>query len=1075
MPETVYLIDVYSLVFQVFHAIPEMTSPRGLPTNAVFGFTRDILNILRQKQPDSLICAADPPGPVERETWYPAYKAERAPAPEGLVPQFSMVREMITSFGIPLLEIPGWEADDVIATLVHQAEARGMDVCIVSNDKDLRQLLSPQVKIYHVRKDLYLNADDLMADWGVRPDQVIDFQSLVGDAVDNVPGVPLVGPKKASALLKQWGTLDEVLAHADEAPGAKLKENLKAFADQARLSKRLVTLKRDLPLEFDWESARIGKWDQNRLQDLFRDYGFRRFGDEIRQLSKSMGLSEPTQRPGEYTTSNVDRSAELAKRQPVAGRTAVAPSVSTESPVSDAPVSPTPPPPNKPTTDVERSADSPSPQNTSPQTIPSPQPTRRRAVQQTMFGNEAAVPLAVEPAVTQSSMDDLIADSSLDPTVVRPGDPPGDSAVDLVADPAENLIAESANRETEPLVEDIAPAPIAILPRRRLEYSIVDTPETLATLAADLAGRTRFCVDLETTGLDPLLADIVGWAISCEPHHGWYIPVRGPAGSRLLPPDLVCDTLRPILENPALELANQNIKYDLLVLRRAKIFVTGVGVDSMIAHFLLEAGARSHGLDELARRYLGHEMIPISSLIGKGKQQRRMDEVEVARVAEYAVEDAEVAWELSQRMEADLKQQGLWGLYWDLERPLVEVLVEMQAQGIAIEVSQLKQQSDHAGSRLDELRREIHELAGHEFNIDSPKQLSKVLYQELGLPITKRTQTGASTDQEVLERLAPQHPLPAKMLDYRMLTKLKGTYLDALPLLVNRETRRLHCSFSQVAAATGRLSASEPNLQNVPVRTPEGKLIRRAFVASEPGWQLLCADYSQIELRVLAHFSQDPALLAAFQRGDDVHTSVAAQVFGVEPSAVDESQRRMAKAVNFGVIYGQSAFGLAANLQIPKAEAVKFIDGYFAKYAGVDAYLRKLLNECAATGYATTILGRRRPFEGIRTGAAADAAGKQRNLAERTAINTVIQGSAADLIKRAMLNLRQRLLAERSPARMLLQIHDELVLEAPAEHVSRLAQIVREEMTGAMQLAVPLKVDVTAGPNWLDQEDVAEL
>ncbi|MCY2964620.1 MAG: DNA polymerase, partial [Planctomycetota bacterium] len=390
----------------------------------------------------------------------------------------------------------------------------------------------------------------------------------------------------------------------------------------------------------------------------------------------------------------------------------------------------------------------------------------------------------------------------------------------------------------------------------------------------------------------------------------------------------------------------------------------------------------------------------------------------------------------------------------------------MQAQGIAIEVSQLKQQSDHAGSRLDELRREIHDLAGHEFNIDSPKQLSKVLYQELGLPITKRTQTGASTDQEVLERLAPQHPLPAKMLDYRMLTKLKGTYLDALPLLVNPETGRLHCSFSQVAAATGRLSASEPNLQNVPVRTPEGKLIRRAFVASEPGWQLLCADYSQIELRVLAHFSQDPALLAAFQRGDDVHTSVAAEVFGVEPSAVDESQRRMAKAVNFGVIYGQSAFGLAANLQIPKAEAVKFIDGYFAKYAGVDAYLRKLLDECAATGYATTILGRRRPFEGIRTGAAADAAGKQRNLAERTSINTVIQGSAADLIKRAMLNLRQRLLAERSPARMLLQIHDELVFEAPAEHVSRLAEIVREEMTGAMQLAVPLKVDVTAGPNW---------
>jgi DNA polymerase-1 len=607
-----------------------------------------------------------------------------------------------------------------------------------------------------------------------------------------------------------------------------------------------------------------------------------------------------------------------------------------------------------------------------------------------------------------------------------------------------------------------------------LVWTLVDTPEALAQLAAELAPLESFCLDLETTGLDPLQAEIVGWALSREPHKGWYIPVRGPAGARVLDNRLVCDTLRPVLENPRLQLVNQNIKYDLLVLRQAGLRVTGLGLDPMIGHYLLEAGARSHGLDELSRQLLGHEMIPISQLIGKGKTQKRMDEVEIPLVAQYAVEDAEVAWDLALRIGDRLKSEGLWDLYWNLERPLIGVLVDMQTQGIRLEIPQLAEQSQRAGLRLDELRAEIHQLAGREFNLDSPKQLQQVLFQELGLRVVKRTQTGPSTDQEVLEQLAVDHDLPARMLDYRQLTKLKGTYLDALPALVNPRTGRLHCSFSQVAAATGRLSASDPNLQNVPIRTPEGRLIRRAFTPSQPGWKLVCADYSQIELRMLAHFSEDPALCESFQRGDDVHTAVAAQVFGIPPAEVTEAQRRMAKGVNFGVIYGQSAFGLATALQIPRGEAATFIEGYFARYAGVDAYFKRLLAECAADGRATTILGRRRAIEGIRTGAAAEAAGRQRNLAERTAINTVIQGSAADLIKRAMLLVTERLAASGLHARLLLQIHDELVFEAPAEEVPALSRLVRDAMTQALELKVPLKVDVTSGDNWLDQDDVAE-
>ena len=1009
MPELLYLIDVSSLVFQVFHAIPEMTSPRGQPTNAVFGFTRDILTILR-KNPTHVLCACDSGGPGEREKVFAAYKANRSAMPDELAPQFPLIFETIEAFGIPVLEVPGWEADDVIATAVESATGRDMDVCIVTNDKDARQLISPRVRIYNVRKDQFLAEPELLAEWGIRPDQVIDFQALVGDSVDNVPGVPLVGPKKAGALLAQFGTLEGVLAHADEAPGAKLRENLKAFAEQARMSRQLVALRRDLPVPIDWEAAHVGRWNEERLQELFREFGFRRFGDEVRALAGGSAAPAPS-----IFASPASSGAEHASFEPAA--------------VGGSPVA----------------------AHSAVRRLP-----KKSGGQQSLFGE---------------------ADEG-DESILLPS-PPGRGAAGegggqtaFASTPTPSPVEEGTDEQLSEAQAGPAPATGPHGVRRALEFQIVGTPQKLAELVDELRSRQTFCLDLETTARDPLRADadIVGWAFSWEAHKGFYVPVRAPAGQPQLDAVAVVDALRPVLENPSVQVNNQNIKYDMLVLRRAGINLAGIGVDPMLGSYLLEAGARSHSLDELSRRYLRHEMIPISMLIGKGMSEKRLDEVEVRLVAEYAVEDAEVAWELSGVISRKLREQGLWELYWNLERPLIEVLVEMEANGIRVDAGRLREQSRSLEDRLSAMRREIYAAAGREFNIDSPKQLQQVLFRDLGLPVLRRTKTGASTDQDVLERLALEHPLPSLLLEHRTLTKLKGTYLDALPQMINPNTGKIHTSFNQVVAATGRLSSSDPNLQNIPIRTDEGRRVREAFVPSEPDWRLLCADYSQIELRMLAHFSDDQVLCAAFEEGVDIHTAVASQIYGVGPEAVDGEMRRVAKAVNFGVIYGQSPFGLSAAIGISKGDAARFIDSYFERYSGVDKYLERLLADCMRTGFATTIMGRRRSIAGIRR---QPQPGRQRNLPERTAINTVIQGSAADLIKQAMLNVFARLKGELHPGRILLQIHDELVLEAPADRIADLGQLVREEMEQALKLRVPLKVDVSTGSDWLNTEPLA--
>ena len=928
MSDIVYLIDTYSLMFQVFHAIPTMTSPSGQPTNALFGFSRDLVSLLKTQQPGWLICAWDSQAPSTRNVLYPEYKANRSETPPDLKSQIPKVRELIDAFGIPVIEHAGWEADDVIATLARQAVAAGREVHIVSSDKDIRQLLGPRVKVFNFRKNVFYSEPDLLADWGIRPDQVVDFQSLVGDAVDNVPGVPLVGPKKAAQLLNQFGTLEDVLAHADEAPGAKLRENLKTFAPQALMSRELVRLNVDLPVEYDWETCRGVTPDVPRLQEMFRQFGFRSLIQEVKQFD---------------TTSVAPTPVVVAQRG------------------------------------VKSQARS-------------------------LFDGMDDAPAAVE----------------------------------------EVRSIESDSADTR-------------------KWETVDTPEKLAAFLAELNLQTRLCLDLETTSVDPRRATIVGWAFSWAAESGYYIPVMGPAGSQLLDAKVVADFLRPILQNPALELVNQNVKYDLIVLRSVEIAPPTIGLDPMVGDYLLDAGARSHNLESLIDKYLNRSSISISELIGVGKKQISMADVPVERVAQYATEDADFSLQIADRITAELQQEKLFDLYWNLERPLIPVLADMEYTGIRVDEAELRRQSADLAIRLEQLVGEIHGIAGHQFNIDSPLQLRKVLFDQLGLPVKRKTKTGPSTDQDVLEELALLHELPAKIIAHRQFSKLKGTYLDALPELIHPETGRIHCSFNQVVAATGRLSSSDPNLQNIPIRTEEGRRIRKAFIPGEPGWKLVSADYSQIELRMLAHFSQDVVLLEAFANGVDIHTAVAADVYHVDREAVTSDMRRVAKAVNFGVIYGQSPFGLAAALGIPQDEAATYIDQYFARYSGVTQFLEQILVDCEQSGYARTILGRRRRIDGIRP-----IRNRSRTLPERTAINSVIQGSAADLIKQAMIRIFARLNAEQHPGKMLLQIHDELVFESPADDVATLVKLVREEMTTALELTVPLAVDVTVGDNWLE-------
>lgn len=901
MNERLYILDAHALLYQVFHGIAEMTSPSGQPTNAVFGFVRDLFFLLREKKPDYLVVAFEDSEPGFRKEMFAEYKGHRSSMPPDLSVQIPVVRRMLAALRIPVLTMPNMEADDVMASVAAEATRRGIHAFLCTSDKDLRQSITPFASVYDLRKNRVIDAAFLLNDWGITPEQVIDYQAMVGDSVDNVPGIAGIGPKTATKLLQQFGKLEAIFEHVDEISGVKLRENIVKGRKNAFLSRDLCRLRHDLPLPENWDTWRPQPPDRDAVLSLFRECGFHRFADDLPNL-----FPESRQPPKEW-----------------------------------------------------------------------------------------------------------------------------------VAD-----------------------------------YVAVTTETAFGEMLTVLSKQNRISFDLETTSVDPTQAEIVGYAISWEAGHAYYVAVRAPEGETSLDPDRIKEQLRPILEDSAVAKIGQNLKYDAIVLRGAGVVLRGITFDSMLASYLLEPGERNHNLDELSLRLLQHETIKISSLIGKGSKKTpelRMDQVPVAKVAEYAGEDADVALRLTDILEPRLKQEGLDTLFHSLEVPLIDVLVDMQHHGIRVDCDHLRQLGGLFAERLASIQAEVFQAAGREFNLDSPTQLRVVLFDELKLPVIKRTATGPSTDQEVLEELADHHPVCALLTEYRKLSKLKGTYVDALPTLVHPCTGRIHASFNQTVTATGRLSSSDPNLQNIPIRTQEGQLIRKAFLPSSEGRLLFKADYSQIELRMLAHFSGDAALKQAFADGQDIHAAVASQITGVPAGQIDAEMRRRAKAVNFGIMYGQSPFGLARGLKISKEEAAAFIDGYFNRLPGVEAFFTRVLEQALRDQSVSTILGRRRPINGIK-----NTTGRVRNLAERTAINTVVQGSAADLIKKAMLAIHHRLREDNHDARLLLQIHDELVFEVNADGVDQLAAMVEVEMTSALTLdGVPLQVDMAVGPNWLDAAPIA--
>jgi DNA polymerase-1 len=914
--DTFYIIDGHAQIFRAYFApFRELSSPTGEPTKATYVFLQRLLSIIETRKPEFLAMVIDVGGDegLERRKIDPQYKAHRKPPPPDFGPQADRILKIVAELGIPIFGMPGHEADDLIATMARRLTENKIDAMIVSNDKDLRQLVNEHVKMYDPYQDIVTDAALIQSKHGYTPAQAVEVQTLVGDATDNVPGIPGIGEKTAAKLIQKYGTADNLLNHLDELTPA-MRKNVSEHAQVLKISRPLVTLRADLPLEWEIEACRFKGVNQAALRANAQKLGFH-------ALLKRLG---------------------------------------------DAPVQ-----------------------------APAP---KKDQFEEGLFGSAAA------PAA-----------------------------------PAENF--ETATD---------------------CSYEIVRTPEEMKVFLKELGSQKRFAFDTETDALGAMNSKLVGMSFSWKERTGFYVPVRGPAGWEDLNVEKILAAVRPILENPKIEKVGHNIKYDLMVMRRAGANVQGVALDSMVAAFLLDAGRMQFGIDRLALDLLNFKKIPTSDLIGNN--ERSMIDIDPARVAIYAAEDADIAWRLaemfSKRLDAvpDLRK-----LADELETPLVGVLGDMEYNGIAVDPTVLKEQSHVLEERIEKLRAEICKHAAREFNCDSPKQLADILFVKLALPVSKRTKTGPSTDIEALEKLGNAHPILPLVRDYRALVKLKNTYLDKLTEYINPVTGRIHAHFNQIGAETGRLSCSDPNLQNIPIRTDEGNRIRLAFVTGDRKKNvLLSADYSQIELRLLAHFTEEPALLRAFEADQDIHTTVAAEVFGVPQDSVTKDQRAQAKVINFGIIYGVTAYGLSwriEGLTVQSADAL--IKAYHRRFPAISGFFDRCVEEARSTGYVKTILGRRRPMPDISSGVA-----NIRNQAERQAINSVVQGSAADLIKQAMLNIHRRLKREKRRSLMLLQVHDELVFETPIEDVETDSEMVREEMIGAMKLKVPLKVEIASGKNW---------
>lgn len=927
------LIDGHALAYRAFHALPleGFATRDGEPTNATYGFTSTLLHILQELKPDYIAVCFDA-GHSGRDEIYPHYKAHRDRMPDEMRVQMDRIRQIVQAFGIPIVEVSGVEADDLMGALAQQAAAQGLETVIVTGDKDLLQLVAPSVKVFLAGRRL---SDGIVYDeeavraryGGLSPDQLRDYKALVGDKSDNIPGVSGVGEKTATELLRRYGSLEAIYSHLDEVTPPRYREALEKNRDAAFLSRQLATIRTDVPVRLSLEECTVRNYDRARVTELFRQLEFRSLLD---RLPASIG--SPARSDSGVPSGRSERPTQLPLFE-----------------------------------------------------VPEPKKPARRAV----------------------------------PTVAH----------------------------------------------------IVREPEELAALVARMARAPAITLDTETTSEDPMRAALVGLALTDREGEGWYIPV-GHRRGRQLPMGQVLDALRPLLEDPRLPKQAHHAKYDMTVLTRHGLRVRGLAFDTMIAEWLCDPASHNLGLKSLAFIRLGVEMTTIQDLIGSGRRQITMAEVEIEDAAAYAAADVDMTHRLVSVLAPELRQKGHWDLFVEMELPLVEVLMEMEMTGVALDADFLVRMSTELGARLAELEERIQGMVGRPFNINSGPQLAEVLFGVLRLPTkgVPRTSTGRySLTAGVLESLRGAHPIVDLVLEHRELTKLKSTYVDALPALVNPATGRLHTSYHQTGTVTGRISSSDPNLQNIPIRSPLGRQVRRAFVA-RPGWVLLGADYSQIELRVLAHISGDPGLTAAFRRGEDIHASTAAAIFDIPIDRVTPEQRRFAKQVNFGLIYGMSVGRLARDAGIPQMEAENFVAQYFGRFPKVREYLERTLAQAKNQGYVETLLGRRRYFPVLQTVSPAQEQARRR--AEREAVNAPIQGSAADIIKRAMLNLHRALHERGLAARMILQVHDELVLEVPREELPAVTPLVREMMESAYPLRVPLKVDLSGGTNWGEMEEV---
>ncbi|MBI4285760.1 MAG: DNA polymerase I [Chloroflexi bacterium] len=899
------LFDGNAIIHRAFHALPTLTvSKTGETVSAVYGFAMMLMKALNDLKPTHYAIAFDKAAPTFRHQLFEQYKAQRPKTPEELVNQFGRVRQLVEAFHMPIYELDGYEADDVLGTLAKQASEQGMDAVIVSGDADTMQLVSPRVKVLYPKprggfSNTTLYDEAAVAEkYGIEPEHIADFKALKGDPSDNIPGVSGIGEKTAVSLIQKFGPIEEIYAHIDEVTPPKLQQILRENEAQARQGKLLATIVTSAPVTLESEDCRVSHYDRDTVTELFRELEF------FSLLNKL-------------------------------------PEMQTEAEVPHHPVK-----------------------------------------------------------------------------VKAPG----------------------------------------------TVCHIINTAAALDELVSRLTAAGSFAFDIETAGLDAMQTQLVGISLSITQGEACYVPVghTGLAQPEQLPLAGVIARLKPVLENPAIAKTGHNGNFDMTVLGEYGLSVSNLAFDTMVAAYLL--GEKALGLKALAFGKLDIEMTPITDLIGTGAKQIPMSKVDIRQAADYACADADMTGQLATLLEKELRAKDLWRLFAEVEMPLVPVLIEMQRNGIALDTALLRDLSGRLGEDLRRLETETYNAVGHQFNINSSQQLSAVLYEDLKLPKPRKTRGGYSTEAGVLEELRGTHPVIALVLDYRQLAKLKSTYVDALPVLLNPKTGRLHTSFNQTRTATGRLSSSDPNLQNIPVRGELGREIRRAFIAP-PGTCLLAGDYSQIDLRVLAHLSQDESLLEAFHRGEDIHAATAAQLFGVETGKVTPDMRRLAKTVNFGVIYGMSEFGLEQATELSREEAARFIAAYFEKHPGVSRYIEATKAQARKEGYVQTILGRRRYIPEI------NHANRQvREAAERMAINMPVQGTSADIVKVAMINLYREMRQRRLQSKMLLQVHDELIFEVPEAETEVMRRIVPEIMSTAIKLDVHVKVDIKSGQNWGEME-----